>query len=78
MEFHNTEPFFPERVDLAGALVSMVVRNVNRSKGSKAASIEDFMIVASTLKKSDEQILSPEEREANHLRSTMLLLGGKV
>jgi hypothetical protein len=45
MKFTSLEPFLSERVDIAGGIVAVTIANVNRGKGSKAFSLEDFLVV---------------------------------
>lgn len=75
-EFAAAEPFPSERVDLAGALVSTVVFNVNRGK-SKAAEIEEFMLIKRGLQRLEKSQPKPEQEDL-HLINTMLAFGGKL
>jgi hypothetical protein len=74
-DFYRTEPFLAERVDLAGALVASIIVNVNRGKGSKMASVDDFMLVANGLKSA--RVANDDDGSA-HLRSFILSMGGSV
>lgn len=75
VEFLTAEPPLSERVDLAGALISSVISNANRSKNSRPFSIEDFMVVRSVLQR---RAARDEDPEANHLKVFVLSMGGSV
>jgi len=75
VEFLTVEPPLSERVDLAGALVSSVISNANRSSKSKVFSIEDFMIVRSSLQR---RVGKSEDLEVNHLRAFIVSMGGSI
>lgn len=73
--FSLLEPFVSERVDIAGAIVSSTLANVNRGKSQKAFSMMDFMVVANSLKREvSEQDTSAAEDL--HFTATMMALGG--
>jgi hypothetical protein len=74
-EFAATEPFLSERVDLAGALIASTAANMNRPKNSKPYSVSDFLLVHKAVEEAGKK---PEDAEANHLKATIMLLGGKV
>lgn len=75
-DFYVSEPFFSERVDIAGALVASTIANVNRGKNSKPASIDDFMVIANTIKRQYEEKEASDD--SSHLKSFILSMGGKV
>lgn len=60
-------------MDIVGALVASTIANVNRGKNSRAASVDDFMIVANSIKTRDVA-----NDEARHLKMFILSMGGKV
>ena len=72
-QFYALEPFLPERVDLAGALVTTTLANIHRGKG-KVREISDFMLVQNIL---NQRVLDRDKKEAAHLMATMAMLGGK-
>lgn len=73
--FSLLEPFISERVDMAGAVVSSTLANVNRGKGQKAFTMMDFMVVANGLKR---ELSEQDESTAEdlHFMTTMMSLGG--
>lgn len=73
-QFYALEPFLPERVDLAGALVTTTLANINRGKNGKVREISDFMLVQNILK---QRVMDSDKKEAAHLMATMAMLGGK-
>jgi hypothetical protein len=84
-EFFAAEPPLSERVDLAGALISSVVANVNRSPDREPVSVEDFMVVRNSLRDLLKGKVAKAEREAeetiaadDQLRMFILQMGGKV
>jgi hypothetical protein len=74
--FAAKEPFLSERVDLMGALISSVIANVNRGKGQKPLTVDDFMIIARGLE-GDKMPPTPVD-EDNYMKSVILRLGGRV
>jgi hypothetical protein len=74
--FNRLEPFLPERVDLAGALVTSMLANINRPKGRRAFSVDDFMLVARTLE-AGKPPPTPQQ-EADYMKSVIMGLGGEV
>lgn len=74
-KFFVLEPPLSERVDLAGALVSSTLANINRGKNKKAFSIEDFMVV----KQGVENSVKAEKftKVDSHLAFVVLALGGR-
>lgn len=77
-EFAALEPLPSERVDIAGAVVASTLANINRRSGAKPASLSDFMIVEKVMSRASELSKTEEEREADHLRATILALGGSI
>lgn len=73
--FAASEPFLPERVDLAGALISSVLANINKGKGRKAFSISDFMVVERRVAEADAP---SAEASDQHLKRIIIGLGGRV
>jgi hypothetical protein len=74
-KFNILEPFLPERVDLAGALITSTMANINRGKGKKPFSIDDFMIVEKSLQSSVDD---SAERELLHMQRVIAGLGGEI
>lgn len=74
--FYLLEPFLPERVDIAGALVSSTLANVNRGKNQKAFSMSDFMVVSNGLAASEPQAANANDAEDQHMIRTLLAFGG--
>lgn len=72
------EPFLSDRVDIAGALVTSMIANVNRGKGVKAFSLEDFLVVRNMLNAEEIKRSTPEQREALHLKTFILSMGGRI
>jgi hypothetical protein len=72
------EPFLSERVDIAGALITSTIANVNRAKAAKAFSLEEFLVVRNMLKSEEVKSATPEQREALHLKTFILSMGGRV
>jgi hypothetical protein len=74
-QFVALEPFLPERVDLAGALVSTTMANIHRGKNGVVRKLEDFMLIQRVMEKQTTDSL---DREELHIRATIVSLGGKV
>jgi hypothetical protein len=78
MKFTSLEPFLSERVDIAGGIVAVTIANVNRGKGSKAFSLEDFLVVKRSMQDADKKELTKDELEALHLKTFILSMGGRL
>jgi hypothetical protein len=76
-EFFIVEPTPVERIDLAGALITSTLANINRQRNAKPFTLQDFMLVERTLRAMEVSEPS-EDREALHLMSTILALGGTI
>lgn len=77
--FASTEPFLEERVDLAGALVSSVLANSNRARGSKARTISDFMLVRKGLEEEEVERRVAEDKDgSDQLKRFIVSVGGRV
>lgn len=74
-QFASLEPFLSERVDIAGAVISSTMANIHRGKNGAVRKLEDFMLVQRVLEK---QTANHLDREEEHLRATIAILGGSV
>lgn len=58
--FEVVEPFLPQRIDLAAALICTVTANIHRGKGAPAYELADFMPV---LKMSEADLQVEQTRQ---------------
>ena len=75
-KFFELEPAIPERVDLAGALISSTLANVHRGKNTKAYSIEDFLVVRKSIELKTRKV-DEVSRVDSHMEFVVLALGGR-
>lgn len=63
-----------------GALVTSMMVNMNRSRGSTPASIDDFMLVRHALRDAylASEASNEEDYSRNHLQEFIVTMGGRV